>query len=85
MKTEGLDLSFTDGAIEKIAHIAWKVNEKTENIGARRLHTVLEHLLEQVSFDAGDAQKGSFKVTSEYVESQLDELSEDEDLSQYIL
>jgi len=85
MKTEGLELSFTDGAIKKIAHIAWKVNEKTENIGARRLHTVLERLLEQVSFDAGDAQKGCFEVTSEYVESQLDELSEDEDLSQYIL
>jgi len=85
MKTEGLDLTFTPGAIEKIAHIAWKVNEKTENIGARRLHTVLERLLEQVSFDAGDAQKGSFEVSAEYVESQLDELSEDEDLSQYIL
>ena len=85
MKTEGLDLTFTTDAIEKIAHIAWKVNEKTENIGARRLHTVLERLLEQVSFDAGDAQRGSFEVTSEYVENQLDELSEDEDLSQYIL
>ena len=85
MKTEDLDLSFSQGAIEKIAHIAWKVNEKTENIGARRLHTVLERLLEQVSFDAGDAQRGSFEVTSEYVENQLDELSEDEDLSQYIL
>ncbi|MFT6122316.1 MAG: ATP-dependent HslUV protease ATP-binding subunit HslU [Oleiphilaceae bacterium] len=85
MKTEGLELTFTPGAIKKIAHIAWKVNEKTENIGARRLHTVLERLLEQVSFDAGDAQKGAFEVTADYVESQLEELSEDEDLSQYIL
>jgi len=85
METEELNLSFTDEAIEKIAHIAWKVNEKTENIGARRLHTVLERLLEQVSFDAGDATQGTFKVDASYVEEQLDELSEDEDLSQYIL
>lgn len=85
LATEDLALSFTDDALEKIAHIAWKVNEKTENIGARRLHTVLERLLEQVSFDAGDASQGSFKVDAAYVERQLDELSEDEDLSQYIL
>ena len=85
MGTEGLTLSFTDKALEKIAHIAWKVNEKTENIGARRLHTVLERLLEQVSFDAGDTQVDVFEVTENYVTEQLDELSEDEDLSQYIL
>jgi len=85
MDTEGLKLSFTDKALEKIAHIAWKVNEKTENIGARRLHTVLERLLEQVSFDAGDTQIDEFEVTENYVTEQLDELSEDEDLSQYIL
>jgi ATP-dependent HslUV protease ATP-binding subunit HslU len=85
MGTEGLKLSFTEDSLEKIAHIAWKVNERTENIGARRLHTVLERLLEQVSFDAGDIQKDSFTVTAEYVTEQLDALSEDEDLSQYIL
>ena len=85
MGTEGLKLSFRDDALEKIAHIAWKVNEKTENIGARRLHTVLERLLEQVSFDAGDTQLDDFEVTAEYVLEKLDELSEDEDLSQYIL
>ncbi len=85
MGTEGLELSFTEEALEKIAHIAWKVNERTENIGARRLHTVLERLLEQVSFDAGDTQKDAFKVTADYVTEQLDALSEDEDLSQYIL
>ncbi len=85
MGTEGLELSFSEEALEKIAHIAWKVNEKTENIGARRLHTVMERLLEQVSFDAGDAQRGSFAVDADYVESQLNALSEDEDLSQYIL
>lgn len=85
MGTEGLQLSFTEAALEKIAHIAWKVNERTENIGARRLHTVLERLLEQVSFDAGDTQKDAFEVTDEYVSEQLEALSEDEDLSQYIL
>lgn len=85
METEGLKLSFTDDALEKLAHIAWKVNEKTENIGARRLHTVLERLLEQVSFDAGDKTQGEFEVDASYVEAQLDDLSEDEDLSQYIL
>ncbi len=85
METEGLQLTFTDEALEKIALIAWKVNEKTENIGARRLHTVLERLLEQISFDAGDAKRGEFEVSEQYVEEQLDALSEDEDLSQYIL
>ena len=85
MATEGLTLSFTEEALEKIAHIAWKVNEKTENIGARRLHTVLERLLEQISFNAGDAQNGAFEITAAYVEQQLNDLSEDEDLSRYIL
>jgi ATP-dependent HslUV protease ATP-binding subunit HslU len=85
MQTEDLQLTFTDDALEKIAHIAWKVNEKTENIGARRLHTVLERLLEQVSFNAGDNRQGAFEVDAKYVEAQLEDLSEDEDLSQYIL
>lgn len=85
MGTEGLKLSFREDALEKIAHIAWKVNEKTENIGARRLHTILERLLEQVSFDAGDIQLDDFEVTAEYVMEKLEALSEDEDLSQYIL
>lgn len=85
MATEGLELKFNEDALEKIAHIAWKVNEKTENIGARRLHTVLERLLEQISFDAGDKTTGSFEVTAKYVEEQLDDVAEDEDLSQYIL
>jgi len=85
MATENLTLTFTEDALEKIAHIAWKVNEKTENIGARRLHTVLERLLETVSFEAGDAKTGEFKVDANYVVSQLDDLSDDEDLSQYIL
>ncbi|KZZ18433.1 HslU--HslV peptidase ATPase subunit [Oleiphilus sp. HI0078] len=85
MATEGLKLSFSEDALETIAHIAWKVNEKTENIGARRLHTVLERLLEHISFEAGDSKRDDFEVTADYVKEQLDELSEDEDLSQYIL
>lgn len=85
MKTEGLDLSFSDDAIDRIAHIAWKVNESTENIGARRLHTVLERLLEQVSFDAGDSLNQTFEISASYVDEQLNEVADDEDLSQYIL
>ncbi|ABC32631.1 heat shock protein HslVU, ATPase subunit HslU [Hahella chejuensis KCTC 2396] len=85
MKTEGVDISFSEGAIQRIAEIAWKVNEKTENIGARRLHTVMEKLLEEVSFAAGDKIRDSFEVTAEYVDKCLGELSEDEDLSRYIL
>ncbi|WP_097462323.1 HslU--HslV peptidase ATPase subunit [Mangrovitalea sediminis] len=85
MKTEGLELSFSDDALTRIAEIAWKVNETTENIGARRLHTVLERLLESVSFDAGDRLTSEFNVTANYVDEQLGDLSEDEDLSRYIL
>ena len=85
MGTEGLSLTFTDDAIERIAEVAWKVNETTENIGARRLHTVLERLLETLSFEAGDGVTDSFQVTAEYVDEKLGELSEDEDLSRYIL
>ncbi|WP_336368386.1 ATP-dependent protease ATPase subunit HslU [Marinobacter sp. C2H3] len=85
MKTEGVSLTFSDEAIARIAEVAWKVNETTENIGARRLHTVLERLLESLSYDAGDRVTDGFEVTAEYVEEKLGELSEDEDLSRYIL
>lgn len=85
MATENLALTFTEDALQKIAEIAWKVNEKTENIGARRLHTVLERLLEELSFDAGDTRNENFEVSADYVSERLDDLSEDEDLSQYIL
>ncbi|MBE02649.1 HslU--HslV peptidase ATPase subunit [uncultured Marinobacter sp.] len=85
MATEGVNLSFTDEAIARIAEVAWKVNESTENIGARRLHTVLERLLESLSFDAGDRVTDRFEVTADYVDEKLGELSEDEDLSRYIL
>ncbi|MCK0165053.1 ATP-dependent protease ATPase subunit HslU [Marinobacter sp. S6332] len=85
MNTEGVKLTFSEEAIARIAEIAWKVNETTENIGARRLHTVLERLLESLSFDAGDGVTEGFEVTAEYVNEKLGDLSEDEDLSRYIL
>ena len=85
MGTEGVKLTFADDAIARIAEVAYKVNETTENIGARRLHTVLERLLESLSFDAGDQVTDTFEVTADYVDEKLGELSEDEDLSRYIL
>lgn len=85
MNTEGLQLEFTPDSIERIAEIAWTVNEKTENIGARRLHTVMERLLENASFTAGDTLTTSLKIDGAYVNEQLEELAGDEDLSRYIL
>ncbi|MDI9246733.1 ATP-dependent protease ATPase subunit HslU [Marinobacter sp. CHS3-4] len=85
MGTEGVKLTFSDDAITRIAEVAWKVNETTENIGARRLHTVLERLLESLSYEAGDQVTESFEVTAQVVEEKLGELAEDEDLSRYIL
>ncbi|GAA3966697.1 ATP-dependent protease ATPase subunit HslU [Allohahella marinimesophila] len=85
LSVEGVQLSFTDDAILRIAEIAFHVNERTENIGARRLHTVLEKLLEEVSYGAGDTVSDKFEVTAEYVDKTLSELSKNEDLSRYIL
>lgn len=89
LATEDLHISFSKDGIEKIAEIAWQVNERTENIGARRLHTVMERLLEEVSFAAADMaikQQGEELIIDRaYVEQQLDELAKDEDLSRYIL
>lgn len=89
MDTEGLKIDFDAGAIKRLAEIAWQVNEKTENIGARRLHTVLERLLEEVSFSAGDlasSQNGeTLKIDAAYVDEHLGELAVNEDLSRYIL
>ncbi|MCK7544749.1 ATP-dependent protease ATPase subunit HslU [Marinobacter bryozoorum] len=85
MGTEGVKLTFSDDAIRRLAEVAWKVNETTENIGARRLHTVMERLLESLSYDAGDKVTDGFEVTAEYVDEKLGDLSEDEDLSRYIL
>jgi ATP-dependent HslUV protease ATP-binding subunit HslU len=85
MATEGLTLTFTEDGIERIAAVAWDINERTENIGARRLHTVMERLLEQVSFEAADRGGNSVSVDAAYVDSQLADLARDEDLSRYIL
>ena len=86
--TEDLEVRFSKDGIQKIAETAWQVNERTENIGARRLHTVMERLLEEVSFSAADMAVGTDKglvIDKAYVEKQLDELAKDEDLSRYIL
>ena len=86
--TEDLEISFSSDGIEKIAEIAWQVNEATENIGARRLHTVMERLLEEVSYSASDlalSVKESLIIDKFFVEKQLNDLAEDEDLSRYIL
>jgi ATP-dependent HslUV protease ATP-binding subunit HslU len=85
MKTEGVDLVFTGDGIGRIAEIAWHVNETTENIGARRLHTVMERLLEEVSFMAPTYHGRSITVDASYVDRNLSELAEDEDLTRYIL
>ena len=85
MATEGLEIAFTADGVRRIAEIAFDVNERTENIGARRLHTVMERLMETLSFDAPDQDGQSITIDGAYVDSQLDELARDEDLSQYIL
>lgn len=85
MKTEGVALQFTDDAVKRIAEVAWQVNESTENIGARRLHTVLERLLEIISFEAPDHAGESVSVDASYVDEHLSELLANEDLTRYIL
>jgi ATP-dependent HslUV protease ATP-binding subunit HslU len=85
-KTEHINLNFTEEGIHRIAEIAFQVNERTENIGARRLHTVLERLLEEVSYSASDMPNDqTVDITAAYVDEQLGEIAENEDLSQYIL
>ena len=83
--TEGLTVEFTDDGILRIAETAWEVNERTENIGARRLHTVMERLLDEASFTAADNSGKDLIVNSEYVNAKLGELIKDEDLSRFIL
>ena len=85
MKTEGLDLKFTLEAVHRIAEISWQVNESTENIGARRLHTVMERLLEDLSFNATDRGEDTFEIDAAYVNEQLENLAADSDLSRFIL
>jgi ATP-dependent HslUV protease ATP-binding subunit HslU len=87
LATEGLQVEFSEDGIRRIAETAWHVNEKTENIGARRLHTVMERLLEDTSFAAADQgpRDQPLNVDADYVDQQLQELSADEDLSRFIL
>ena len=85
MATEGVGLKFGDDAVKRIAEIAWQVNESTENIGARRLHTVMERLLDIISFEAPDRSGDAITLDAAYVNEHLDELAANEDLSRYIL
>jgi len=85
MKTEGVGLEFADTGVERVAEVAFDVNERSENIGARRLHTVMERLLEEISFDAPDKAGQNLLIDKAYVDNSLGELVEDEDLSRYIL
>lgn len=85
LATEDVRLEFTDNGVRRLAEVAWHVNENTENIGARRLHTVMERLLETVSFEASDKSGVTVKIDAGYVDDHLAELSKNEDLSRYIL
>ena len=85
LATEGLELSFEAGAVDRVAELATLVNERAENIGARRLHTVMEKLLEQISFEAPDMAETSITIDAAYVDRMLAEIVKDEDLTRYIL
>ena len=85
LATEGLEIRFGDDGVRRIAEVAWQVNESTENIGARRLHTVLERLLETISFEAADRSGEKLLIDAAYVDAHLAELARNEDLARYIL
>jgi len=85
IETEGVSLEFEESGIKRIAELAWQVNEGTENIGARRLHTLLERLLESISFEAGDQSDKSVRVDQHYVNEHLQDIAKNTDLSKYIL
>jgi ATP-dependent HslUV protease ATP-binding subunit HslU len=85
METEGIHLTFTDDALETIARFTAEVNERTENIGARRLHTLMEKLLDEVSFSGGELEEKSLVIDAAYVERMLAGVIRDQDLSRYIL
>lgn len=85
MATEGIELHFEEAAIHEMAAIAVQVNQKTEDIGARRLHTIMERVLDELSFDAPEREEKMFTVTADYVRKQLADISDNEDLSRYIL
>jgi ATP-dependent HslUV protease ATP-binding subunit HslU len=85
LAAEGLTVSFTEDGIQRIAEVAYQVNERTENIGARRLHTVMERLFENLSFDASERAGQTAEIDGAYVDRHVGELVKDEDLSRYIL
>ena len=85
LETEGIKLTFTDDAIKEIALFAAQVNEVMENIGARRLHTIMEKVLEEISFEGPDLKKKTIKIDAKYVQQQLASIVKDQDLSKYIL
>jgi ATP-dependent HslUV protease ATP-binding subunit HslU len=85
LKTEGVDVEFTEDGIKRIAEAAWRVNERTENIGARRLHTVMERLMEEISYDASEKHGTKLSVDADYVNQHLELLVDNEDLSRFIL
>jgi ATP-dependent HslUV protease ATP-binding subunit HslU len=84
IRTEDVELVFTPDAVKRLAEIAWQVNERTENIGARRLHTVMERLLEDLSFNAG-RRKETVTIDAAYVDARLKDLAQSEDLARYVL
>ena len=83
MATEGIQIEFSDEAISKIAQVAYEVNQNTDNIGARRLHTILEKLLEDLSFEAPEITMEKVMITPQYVEEKLGAISRNKDLSQF--
>jgi len=85
LRTEGLEVVFTDGTVREISRIAEEVNNSTENIGARRLHTLMEKLLEDILFDAPDMEAEEVEIDVAYVNGKLKDIMENEDLSRYIL
>lgn len=85
LATEGVNVEFTEGAVEAIASVAWRVNRKTQNIGARRLYTILERVFETLSFEAPDMAGKTVQITREYVKEKLGAVSKDEDLSKFVL
>ena len=85
LNTEGVSLEFTDSGVDRLAEVAFQVNERTENIGARRLHTVMERLLEKISYEAADKSGEKYTIDADYVDKNLGTLVKDEDLSRYIL
>ena len=85
MKSEEINLAFSEDAINEIAEMSATVNERTENIGARRLHTIIEKLLEEISFDAPEMTEKDITIDASYVQEKLKDIVQDEDLSRYIL